>query len=147
MAGSSWWSDEHIVVRIGKLLRAGVIASAVVIVIGGTMHLYYHGRERAVDRSKFEPMPPEFSRPGAIVRAALLGRGSEGTPQPMKFKPGQGRGRALIQLGLLLLISTPVLRVAFCVYAFKRQGDRISVALPLVVLVVLLYGLFSGHLH
>ena len=34
-----------------------------------------------------------------------------------------GRGRALIQLGLLLLIATPVARVAFSVFAFERQRD------------------------
>ena len=141
MASSSW-SDEAIVVRIGNLLRIGVIASAVVICLGGVVHLYYHGGELEVDRSKFKAMPPEFSRPTEIVGASLAGRASDGSP----INAGQGRGRALIQLGLLLLIATPVLRVAFSIFAFARQRDLIYVLLPIIVLLVLLYGLFSGQM-
>ena len=48
-----------------------------------------------------------------------------------------GRGRALIQLGLLLLIATPVARVAFSVFAFERQRDWTYVGITLFVLAVL----------
>jgi uncharacterized membrane protein len=141
------WSDPAIVLRIGNLLRVGVIASAVFILLGGAVYLIHHGRERVVDRSTFEPMPAEFSRPGAIVRAALMGQGRDGGPFGPTVRAGQGRGRALIQLGLLLLIATPVLRVAFSIFAFARQRDPLYVLLPTVVLVVLIYGLFSGQMH
>lgn len=30
-----------------------------------------------------------------------------------------------IQFGLLMLIATPILRVAFCAVAFAKQGDRL----------------------
>ena len=53
----------------------------------------------------------------------------------------QGRGRGIIQLGLLLLIATPIARVVFSVYAFARQRDRTYVLVTLVVLAVLLYSL------
>jgi uncharacterized membrane protein len=135
MAEPSSSSDEIIAQRIGILLRVGVIASAAVILLGGAIHLYNHGGDPAVDRSTFRPMPPEFSQPAAILHAALLGRA------------GEGRGRALIQLGLLLLIATPVMRVAASILAFARQGDVLYVLFPLIVLIVLLYGLFSGQIH
>ena len=47
----------------------------------------------------------------------------------------------LIQFGLLLLIATPVARVAFSVAAFALQRDRTDVAVTLFVLAVVLLGL------
>ena len=56
------------------------------------------------------------------------------------------RGRGLIQLGLLVLIATPVARVAFSVYAFLRQRDvRLYVGVTLVVLSLLVYSLAVGY--
>ena len=51
-------------------------------------------------------------------------------------------GRGIIQLGLLLLIATPVARVVFSVIGFVRQRDFVYVVLTLIVLAVLLYSLF-----
>jgi len=55
------------------------------------------------------------------------------------------RGRGIIQLGLLLLIATPVARVAFSVAAFAIQRDRLYVVVTLMVLAILLYSLTSGQ--
>jgi uncharacterized membrane protein len=52
--------------------------------------------------------------------------------------------RGLIQLGLLLLIATPVARVAFSVLAFAEQRDWLYVSITLVVLAVLVYSLASS---
>lgn len=49
--------------------------------------------------------------------------------------------RGLILFGLLLLIATPVARVAFSVVAFALQRDRTYVVVTLIVLAVLLYSL------
>jgi uncharacterized membrane protein len=53
-------------------------------------------------------------------------------------------GRGVIQLGLLLLVATPVARVACSVVGFLRERDYVYVALTLIVLVVLIYSLFFG---
>jgi uncharacterized membrane protein len=53
-------------------------------------------------------------------------------------------GRGIIQFGLLLLIATPVMRVAFAVVAFMIQRDRIYVGVTLIVLSVLLFSLAGG---
>ncbi len=50
---------------------------------------------------------------------------------------------AVIQLGVLLLISTPVLRVATSVLLYVGQGDRLFSVITLVVLAILLFGLFG----
>jgi uncharacterized membrane protein len=53
------------------------------------------------------------------------------------------RGRGIIQLGLVLLIATPVARVAFLIYAFARQGDRLYAVIASIVLALLVYGLLN----
>ena len=53
-------------------------------------------------------------------------------------------GRGLIQLGLLLLIATPVARVIFSVVGFFRQRDWMYVAITMMVLLLLGYSLMSG---
>jgi uncharacterized membrane protein len=126
------WSDERVETVIGDLLRAGVVAAALVVLAGAAVYLARHGTEPVPDFSKFPPERPEprdeLTHPVAIVRAVW-----------------SGRGRGLIQFGLLLLIATPVARVVFSAFAFARQRDYTYVLITLVVLGVLLYSLFSGQ--
>jgi uncharacterized membrane protein len=124
------WTDQRIERLTGLVLRLGVSAAGLVILLGGAIHLARHGWDPVPDRRTFLREPPEFCSPLLIVGAAL-----------------SGQGRAIIQFGLLLLIATPVARVAFCIFAFARQRDVVYVILPLVVLAVLLAGLFSGGGH
>ena len=53
-------------------------------------------------------------------------------------------GRGIIQLGLLMLIATPILRVAFATYAFSRMRDWRYVVVSLIVLALLCYSLFGS---
>jgi uncharacterized membrane protein len=128
--GKPGWTDERLDQVIGNLLRVGVTASALVVLAGGALYLIRHGTEHC-DYSQFRPNEhPEFQRPWGIVQAALT-----------------LSGRGLIQLGLLLLIATPVARVAFSAFAFARQRDYAYVAVTLIVLAVLLYSLFEELLR
>jgi uncharacterized membrane protein len=52
----------------------------------------------------------------------------------------------LIQLGLLLLIATPVARVVFSVAGFAIERDWMYVVITLLVLLTLLYSLASSSL-
>jgi uncharacterized membrane protein len=54
--------------------------------------------------------------------------------------------RGVIQLGLLLLLATPVARVGFSILAFALQRDRTYVIVTVIVLAVLLYSLAGGGL-
>ncbi len=121
------WTDERVEQLLGNLLRAGVLAAAVVVLTGGVLYLARHGREPA-DLRVFRGEPADLRSPAGIVADALA-----------------LQSRGLIQLGLLLLIATPVARVIFSVFAFARQGDYTYVIVSLIVLGVLLYGLFGGH--
>jgi uncharacterized membrane protein len=55
-----------------------------------------------------------------------------------------GKAYAIVGLGLLLLIATPVIRVVLSVFFFLEQRDWLYVWITLIVLSVLLLGLFGG---
>ncbi len=50
---------------------------------------------------------------------------------------------AVIELGVLLLIATPIMRVAASVLLFFQEGDRVYTAITLAVLLILLWSLFG----
>jgi uncharacterized membrane protein len=122
-------TDDTLIDNVtGLLLRVGVLAAAVLLLIGGSVFLVRHHDEKEPDRTVFVPQPEEYSRPSAMWRAAR-----------------EGRGRAIIQLGLLVLIATPLLRVAFSALAFTWRRDVVYVIIPLIVLAVLIAGLLTGQ--
>jgi uncharacterized membrane protein len=120
------WTDKQVEQVVGNLLRAGVMVAAAVVAVGGTLYLLGHGEEPAVHSVYNVPENPPG--PVAILTDAL-----------------QGDGAGVIELGLLLLIATPVARVVFSVFAFGVQRDYTYVGITLIVLAVLLYSLFFGH--
>ena len=119
------WTDQKVEGVIGNLLRTGVILSATVVLIGAAIYLVRHGGSPA-DYRVFQGEPNDLrSLPGIIQRSIHLS------------------GRGIIQLGLLVLIATPVARVAFAIYGFAAEGDRLYVAFSALVLAVLLYSLIG----
>ncbi|MDQ2773857.1 MAG: DUF1634 domain-containing protein, partial [Acidobacteriota bacterium] len=54
------------------------------------------------------------------------------------------RARSIIQFGILLLIATPILRVAFSLVGFAMERDKAYVLITTVVLAILLYSLING---
>jgi uncharacterized membrane protein len=54
------------------------------------------------------------------------------------------RGRGIVMLGLLLLIATPVMRVAVSIFGFVYEHDRKYVVITSVVLVLLLLSFALG---
>ena len=126
--GKRVWTDARLDRVIGNLLRAGVLIAAAVVLAGGIVYLIHHGAASPAYRI-FRGEPSNLRSVGGIVSGALA-----------------GRGRGLIQLGLLLLIATPVARVAFSVVGFALQRDRKYVIITLIVLGVLLFSLSGGRL-
>jgi uncharacterized membrane protein len=122
-------SDERVDEIIGNLLRIGVLASAVIVLLGGLLFLMQEGRSPAADLHDFRAEPPELRSPVGVFREA-----------------GRWHSPGLIMLGLLLLIATPVARVVFSVVAFALQRDYLYVLFTVLVLAVLLYSLLSGYL-
>jgi uncharacterized membrane protein len=122
------WDDHWIEVILGNLLRTGVLISAAVVLWGASIYLFHHAHEPANYRV-FRGEPSEF-------------RTIHGVIQSVK----DGRGRGLIQLGLLLLIATPIARVAFSIVGFAIERDRMYVAFTLIVLAILLFSLLGSGL-
>ena len=56
----------------------------------------------------------------------------------------EGRGQSIVMLGLLVLIATPVVRVAASVVLFAAEHDRVYVAITSVVLTLLLLSFVIG---
>jgi uncharacterized membrane protein len=119
-------SDHQVKQVVGRLLQLGVLLAALVTLVGGVMVLAQHGSGPAA-YDVFRGEPAHLRSLVAIVRGALAG-------QPM----------SIVQLGLLLLIATPVVRVAFTLVAFALQRDRLYVLVTTIVLALLLYGLVFG---
>lgn len=120
------WTDQRVDAIIGSLLRAGVIVAAVLVLSGGALYLARHG-STIPDYHVFHGEPAYLRGVPGILGAA---RALDG--------PG------LIQLGLLVLLATPLVRVAFSVVAFALQRDRTYVVVTSIVLAVLLYSLAAG---
>jgi len=124
------WRDRRIEVILGNLLRTGVLVSAAVVLLGASIYLSRHAHDPA-DYRVFRGEPSEYRTIRGVIQSVIVGR---------------GRGQGLIQLGLLLLIATPIARVAFSVVGFGIERDRLYVAFTLIVLAVLLYSLLGSGL-
>ena len=57
------------------------------------------------------------------------------------------RGEAIVTLGLLVLIATPVMRVAVSVVAFIQHRDRTYALITAAVLCLLLLSLVLGRVE
>ena len=117
------WTDRRVETIVGNLLRIGVTLSALIILAGGMIFLVRHGTEPASYRI-FRGEPSDLRHVRGIVRTALA-----------------LRGRGIIQLGLLLLIATPIARVAFSLFGFAEEKDWMYMAFTAIVLIILLYSL------
>jgi|SRR5277367_5229080 len=106
---------------IAGCLRTGVTAAAAIVLLGGICYVAGHGHE--------QPAYQVF-RPAGYRNVLEVARGIRA-----------GDCRAVIQLGLFLLIATPIVRVAVSLIAFMWERDRAYVTISCVVLGVLLYSL------
>jgi uncharacterized membrane protein len=115
--------DARMETIMGRLLQAGVLLAAVFVLVGGAMYMAAHAGERS-SYSVFKGTPIQVRHPAPL----LLGL-EHGAPS------------AIIEVGLLLLVATPICRVIFAVIAFAMERDTLYVAVSLTVLAVLLYGM------
>jgi uncharacterized membrane protein len=118
-------SDDEVEARVGALLQAGVLLASALVTLGGIVFLLKYGNT-APHHETFSGEPSDLRSIGGIVNAAA-----------------RLRGRGLIQLGILVLLATPVARVAFSLYTFVRQRDGTYIVITGFVLVLLLGSLFQ----
>ncbi|MGJ5674534.1 MAG: DUF1634 domain-containing protein [Nostochopsis sp.] len=106
---------------LSNLLKYGVVFASTVVLFGGILYLIRHGSE-PVNYHIFHSEPLEFRSIVGIITTIL-----------------SGSHRGIIQLGLLLLVATPILRVVVSVLFFVKQRNWIYVTITTLVLTALVY--------
>ncbi len=120
------FDDAKMEYVMGRLLQVGVLLAATVVLAGGVMYVIAHAGAQSNYRV-FVASPVVLRHPNALLNAILRGDAS-----------------AIILLGILLLVATPICRVIFAVVGFAIERDRLYVAISLIVLTVLLFGMLRG---
>jgi uncharacterized membrane protein len=114
-------ADLKMELSVSRMLRAGVSLAAVVVFVGWVLYLLQaHGV--TTDYRHFHGIPSPAARIAPVLDGVR-----------------HLDSRSVIRLGILLLIATPIMRVAFCVFSFAAQKDKIYVVVSVIVLTVLLY--------
>ena len=119
-------TDRSIELMVSHLLRAGVTAAGLVVLGGGVYYVVRHAGE-PVNFHTFTGAPSVDRILPQIVAGAL-----------------RSRARSIIQVGVLLLIATPVARVALSLAGFALERDWHYVVITAIVLAILLYSLITG---
>jgi uncharacterized membrane protein len=120
------WTDEKTERVIGNLLRTGVLLSAFVVLGGGIFYLVQHNSSHT-DYHNFHGQPQYLCTVNGVISSAV-----------------KLDSRGIIQLGLLLLVLTPIARVLLSAVSFGLEGDFTYVGVSLLVLAILIYGLLGS---
>lgn len=117
------FNDNRMEAIMGRLLQVGVFLASAVVLTGGVLYVRAHSGV-AVNYRTFASEPAGLRSISGLFRLLLAG-------DPV----------AVILVGVLLLIATPIARVVFAVIAFALERDRLYVAVSLAVLIVLMISL------
>ncbi|RAM50553.1 DUF1634 domain-containing protein [Mastigocladus laminosus UU774] len=113
---------------LSNLLKYGVLFASTVVLFGAIPYLIRHGSE-PVDYHIFHSEPLEFRSITGVITTIL-----------------SGSHRGIIQLGLLLLVATPILRVVVSLLFFVIQRNWIYVTITTLVLTALVYSLIGTYI-
>ena len=119
--------DRDLQKIIGTLLRFGVITASVIALIGGIIYLSVHGLESRPVYDTFTGEPSAYTSLTGIINKVL-----------------SLDARGIMQLGAVVLIMTPILRVVCSLFTFAIERDKMYVVITLVVLSVILFSMFTG---
>ena len=121
------FKDTDMQLLLGRVLRAGMIISMSIVFFGGIIYLYRHGHE-FTDYKTFKGIPDFVQHADTLLSGAF-----------------SFRGQAIIQLGIILLIATPILRVMFSTVGFVLEKDYLYTGISLLVLLIILFSMLNGH--
>ena len=128
-------SDEpvgHFELVISELLRLGVTLSLATILVGLGLMFAHH---------------PDYLRSSAdLARLTSPGAALPHSLRDVIEGVRVWRGQAVVALGLIMLILTPILRVAVSIVAFAIERDRVFIAVTSAVLAVLLISFMLGKI-
>lgn len=129
----SIFSNNHTIdIFIGKLLRYGCYTACIVALIGGIVYIIQGG----------EPLVHYLTSSNTNTFTGTAEYLREfNTLLPYVF---EGDGAAIIQVGVVILIATPILRVMFSALAFWFEGDSLYVCFTLIVLTIIIANMILG---
>lgn len=119
------WTEYRSESIIAGLLKSGVVLAGAVVLAGGLLFLYRYGMTFP-DYRVFRGEPSDLRSVHGIVGDIA-----------------SFHSRGIIQLGLLILIATPVSRVTFSILMFLEHRDPLYVTITIFVLALLLYSMFG----
>ena len=112
---------------VGNLLRLGVVLSVIISLLG-FIKLFFEGYEMPKDYSSLEIAEGTIWKTFFTSLANLEGTG-------------------IIQLGILLLILTPLVRIIFAMIGYVKEKDYTYVIVSLIVLGIMLVSFLMGFEH
>ncbi len=127
-----YWDNRDVELYIGKLLRYGVMLSCGITLIGGIFYLFQHHGTQA----DYSPIPDDMPFPGVDHYLREL---STILPRVLDLD-----GAAIVQLGVCVLIATPIVRVAFSAIAFLIEKDYLYVVITLIVFSIIIANMLLG---
>jgi uncharacterized membrane protein len=119
-------ADDRTEQVVGNVLRLGVLIAAAVTLVGGVLYLMQAGATRP-DYHVFHGQSSPLRSLAQVARGVAA-----------------GNAEAIVQAGVVLLIATPIARVALTLIAFAMRKDRLYAVISALVLVLLAYGLLGG---
>lgn len=114
---------------VGNLLRLGVLLSVITSIIG-FIKLFMEGFV----------MPKKY-------KLLEMGSSSEKVWGQFWSSLMKGEGMAIIQLGILFLIFTPLVRIIFALIGYLKEKDYVYVIISLIVLAIMAVSFFTGYAH
>lgn len=117
------FEDKDLQRFLGNLLRYGVLISLGVVLVGLLLYLFQSGKD-TVAFAKFDKLDFDFP----------------------SFFSGlfHGNSYAIMALGVMLLILTPVMRVVFAIIGFYWEKDRLYTLVSCIVLLIIILSTFLG---
>lgn len=123
------FTDADLNRSVGNLLRLGVILSVLTSLVG-FIKLFTEGFK----------MPRKY-------KLLDMGTSSEKVWGHFWETLCKGEGMAIIQLGILLLIFTPLMRIIFALIGYLKEKDYVYVVISSIVLAIMAVSFFTGYAH
>lgn len=119
-------SDADVALMVAWLLRIGVFSASIIALFGGILYLIHFGAQ-VPEYHIFKGAPEQYRHIAGIFGGIA------------NFD-----GMAIIQLGIVILLATPILRIVFSALGFALERDYLYVFITLVVFSVILFGMIGG---
>src|SRR4051812_40156145 len=122
-----YWLEKDIQKMISNILRYGVLTSALFVISGGIIFLANNAQLTA-SYAHLEGATFQLRNLAGIIAGVK-----------------NLQGDAIIQLGVVILIATPIARIVFSVFAFAIEKDYLYVVITVIVLFIIIFSIFSGN--